>query len=114
KQCDDWLRLLQEKCFRGWPTEPAPFEVNEAFVVVRDGVRFAAYDFTSQEYIHLRLYVADANRPKPEKIILRVVDEKGWANWLGLLSVGFARELAEENAVAKIVASSEIKTGHRE
>jgi len=114
KQRDDWLRLLREKCFRGWPEEPAPIELNEAWVVVRDGVRFAAYDFTSQEYVHLRLYVADANRPKPQGVTLRLLDESTWPGWLDLMSVGFAKELAEENRIASLLTTPTPKGGHRD
>ncbi len=106
RQRDELMRALTEKSFRGWPEQPAPFEVNEAFVVVRDGVRFAAYDFTSQEYVHLRMYVVDAERRRPERVTMRVLDEKNWPGWLAMMNEGFATELAHENDVARMFTNT--------
>ena len=111
RQRDEWLRTLTEKCFRGWPEQPAPFEVNEAFVAVHDGVRFAAYDFTSQEYVHLRLYLVDAERRKPERVTMRVLDEMSWPGWLAMMNEGFAKELVPENEVARMFTNT--PTAHR-
>jgi dienelactone hydrolase len=94
---DDWLTALKEKSFRGWPAEGEPLDLRPAFAVDRDGLRFAAYDFTSQHDIELRLYVLHrAGLEKADLMVLNALDDEGWAKWLATMRVGFAQELADE------------------
>jgi len=94
---DTLLATLKEKSFNGWPTEGLPLDVKRAFSVERNGVKFGAWDFTSQHDVRLRLYFlepAGVNRARP--MSLHVLDEASWMNWLGAMRTGFASELAEE------------------
>jgi hypothetical protein len=105
---DEALRSLQEKCFRGWPSDPEPLDLKEAFAVERRGVRLAAYDFTSQGPIRLRLYVAQraglqdaASKENPAKAdltVLNVLDAEEWPRWLATMRVAFADKLKDEAA----------------
>ncbi|HTE21268.1 MAG TPA: hypothetical protein VK689_23125, partial [Armatimonadota bacterium] len=99
-QRDDWLKALREKSFGGWPEKAAPLDLKPAFSVERHGIRFSAYDFTSQEAIRLRLYIAHrAGLERPDLTVVNVLDEEGWTRWLAGVRAGFAEELHDERAV---------------
>jgi dienelactone hydrolase len=105
---DQALQNLREKCFRGWPSAPEPLDVKEAFAVERRGVRLAAYDFTSQGPIRLRLYLAqraglqnaveNGKAGQADLTVLNVLDAEEWNRWLPTMRVAFAEELKEESA----------------
>lgn len=100
-QRDSWLKALREKSFAGWPTEAPPLDLKPAFSVERHGIRFSAYDFTSEEPFRLRLYVAHrAGLERPDLTVLNVLDGEGWTRWLAGMRAGFAGELSDEAAVA--------------
>jgi hypothetical protein len=91
---DTWLAALRAKTFGGWPTAAEPLDVAEAWSVDRDGVTLRAYDFTSQDPFRLRLYVASrTGLAKPERVVLDVLDEQGWRNFLGAYRGAFADTL---------------------
>ncbi len=95
---DRWRAALAERSFAAWPTQPEPLDVKQVFAVQRDGVRLAAYDFTSQTPIRLRLYVAArAGLEKPELTVLNVLDETSWTEFLAALRPGFEKELGDES-----------------
>jgi len=98
---DGWMTALREKCFRGWPQEPCPLDVQQAFSAERDGLRFSAYDFTSQQNVRLRLYVLHAaGMEKAETVKLLVLSPSEYSSWLGAIAVEFAQELREEEPTA--------------
>jgi dienelactone hydrolase len=99
KQKDVWMKALQEKSFRGWPTEAeaGSLDLETVFSVERKGIRFSAYDFTSQAHVRLRLYTAHRARlKKPQTATLEVLDEEGWKEWLAAMQVGFVDELKDQ------------------
>jgi hypothetical protein len=97
KQRDAWLAALVEKSFRAWPSQPGPLDVKEAFTASHEGVRLTAYDFTSQEHVPLRLWVAHRDGlEKPELVVLNALDDEGWSKWLATMRVGFAQQLNEQ------------------
>lgn len=91
------LARLRKESFGGWPAEGAPPDMKPAFLVERHGIRFSAYDFTSQEHVPLRLYLAHrSGLDRPELVVLNVLDEEGWRGWLAGMRPGFEAELKEE------------------
>jgi len=99
KQREVWRKSLLEKSFRGWPTQAqaASLDVKHIFSVERHGIRFSAYDFTSQPHVRLRLYTAHrAGLNKTEMVTLDVLDEEEWREWLVSMRVGFADELDDQ------------------
>jgi dienelactone hydrolase len=95
---DGWMTALREKCFRGWPSEPCPLDVQQAFSAERDGLKFSAYDFTSQENVRLRLYVLHAaGMEKPRSVYFEALPEEQYAKWLAGMAVGFSDELRDES-----------------
>lgn len=113
-QRDAWLAGLREKVFRGWPAEKEAdaksLELREAFAAEAQGIRLAAYDFTSQHDIRLRLYVAHRAGLKPaelELVVLNALDQPGWTKWLASLRPAFAEQLGEEQLPAADAAEFE-------
>ena len=95
---DGWKKSLLEKCFRGWPDQPGPLDVEEVFQVERQGIRLSAYDFTSQEHIGLRLYLAQrAGLEKLDLVVLNVMDPYEWEKFLATMRPGFEEELKTES-----------------
>jgi len=102
------MQALRYKVFRGWPSthmQPiaAHLDLKPAFSADRDGIHFAAYDFTSQEPIRLRLYVAHRAGLKPadlDLVVLNALDEKGWKEFAATMATGFSDQLKDENPPA--------------
>ena len=93
-QRDAWFAALRAKTFSGWPTTDEPLQVAEAWSVDRDGVTLRAYDFTSQSPFRLRLYVASrTGLAKPERVMLDVLDQQDWTDFLGAYRGAFADTL---------------------
>ncbi len=108
KQKIAWRQALESRCFRGWPTEEYPsgekLDLKEAFSVAKEGVRLSAYDFTSQDAIKLRLYVAHREGLKSEELklaVLNVLDAEGWKDFVAMMRAGFPEEFADEMAAPK-------------
>ncbi len=94
-----WMKALQEKSFRGWPSkaDAGPLDIKTIFSVERNGILFSEYDFTSQPYVRLRLYTACQAGPKEkDMVILEVLDEEEWKEWLAAMRVVFADELKDQ------------------
>lgn len=105
RQRDVWKAALRKDVFGGWPAEAEaqPLELKSAFEVTRYGLRFRAYDLTSQRCgefrLPLRLYLAESEAPGKERATrMRVLDCKGWSDWLTGMAVGFQETLTSELA----------------
>ena len=94
---DGWMAELREKTFGGWPAETEPLNVTEAFSVDQRGVTLKAIDFTSQNAIRLRLYVAHRTGVEtPELIVLNPVDDAGWQEFVSTFRGAFAEKFTNE------------------
>jgi dienelactone hydrolase len=94
-----WKTQLMEKSFRGWPQTAPDLDLEPAFTAERDGIRFSAWNFTSQNSIRLRLYLAYRSDLKPDEldlIVLNVLDEQGWQDFLATMRPGFEQKLTDE------------------
>jgi hypothetical protein len=97
RQRDGWLAALKEKSFAGWPEEKMPLKTERKFSITRDGIKFEAFDFDSEQHVRLRLYVLTSAAAKQvQETVLSVTDETGWQDERGLLRVAFAEEMSEE------------------
>jgi hypothetical protein len=94
------LTALKEKTFGGWPTEEPALDAKRAFAVEREGLKFSAWDFTSQHEVRLRLYFMERADQKPAagNVKLNVMNADGWRNWLASVRAGFEVQLTEELA----------------
>jgi len=95
----DWREALETKVFGGWPMQSPDLNVQEVFESTQDGITLKAVDFTSQEPFALRLYIAQPanSNKKPDLIVLNVLDEAGWSDFLATMQVGFKDELQESS-----------------
>ena len=92
-----WRTALLEKSFRGWPVETPPLDVAPVFSAELQGVQFRAFDFTSQESIRLRLYLARlADSDEPQAVVLNVLDDAGWFAFLSAMRPAFDEQLSSE------------------
>ncbi len=103
QQTRDQLRgALREQVFAGWPDEPPPLDLEEAWTYERSGIVMRAFDFTSQEAIRLRLYVVhSAELESVESVACNVLGERDWKEWLKAMRVGFAGALLDETLCAQ-------------
>lgn len=92
------LAGLRQKVFAGWAKSPPPLAVKAAGEVVHDGVKLRAFDFTSEDAIPLLLFVmTPVDGPKPERIVLSVLDDAGWQTWCRDLGPAFATVLQRKD-----------------
>lgn len=97
RQADTWRDQLLSKAFRGWPAQAEPLDRQPAWDVTQAGIRFRAYDFTSQGPVRLRLYLAQrADLKQADLTVLNVLDAESWNEFLATMRVAFERQLATE------------------
>jgi len=102
QSADGLCAALRKRVFAGWPDAETPLSPRRAFSVERDGVRFSAWDFLSQHDTQLRLYLLEsAAGAAAEPVVLDMLDQPDWMNWLGEVSAAFSRELREEIATSR-------------
>ncbi|OWK43110.1 alpha/beta hydrolase family protein [Fimbriiglobus ruber] len=88
------LDALTTSAFAGWPKAAPALTAKNAADVTHDGVRLRAIDFTSETGIDLRLFVLTApGADAPVKVILSVLDDRGWEMWCRDLGPEFADAL---------------------
>jgi dienelactone hydrolase len=106
RQRDEWLAALREKVFAGWPEDAGPLELERRFSVVRHGLRFQAFDFTSQPHERLRLYaVQSTNLQQTDRVVVRVGNRNMLSYYLAIMRSGFMDELSEETATLNVPQS---------
>jgi hypothetical protein len=104
KKSADQLRAeLRKNVFSGWPNDNSPVESKQAFTVTRDGLKFSAWDFTSQHDVQLRLYLLEKATGKSIKpVTLYVLNQPGWDRWIKTVGSKFGAELTNELAGLKL------------
>ncbi|MEX2216008.1 MAG: alpha/beta hydrolase family protein [Phycisphaeraceae bacterium] len=93
---------LSKQVFRAWPSNYAVMSRKQTHSTVKDGVRFTAHEFEPQAGIKLNLYVAcrdDLTDAKPELVVLNVLDEQGWKQWLAWSRSCWGEALKDELVV---------------
>lgn len=94
---DSWQAALLEKSFRAWPAAPCALDATKALSADREGLHLEAVDFTSQEAIRLRLYLVHrAALDKPESVVLNVLDDQTWKEFLAAMRPAFEAEFQGE------------------
>lgn len=88
------LQELRTRVFRNWPDNPPPLNARLACEVKRDGLRLRAFDFTAEEGVELRLWQLIADKvDKPTLVVLNVLNEAGWQEWMDDLGPDFKEAL---------------------
>ena len=88
----NWLKLLREKSFHGWPddTDAGPLNLTGVSRLERNNIAISVFEFNSQGGIVLPLYLMRrADLKKPRRIILNVIDCRQWSQFAAVLCVGF-------------------------
>jgi dienelactone hydrolase len=66
-----WRDALWRKCFAGWPEKADAPVVQHVSSEVADGIRYEAFELTSQPYVSMQLIVArKAGGSEPRKVVL--------------------------------------------
>lgn len=89
---DQWLSRLSTRSFRAWPGRPEDVVTAEAVALTRDGLRFSAHDFISQDNILLRLYLVHREGLKPGDLdltVLNLLDDETWPEFLTSVGAAF-------------------------
>ena len=95
-----WITALDSRSFRGWPDSSSGLDVKSVFTAENEGIEFSAYDFTSQENIKLRVYLAHRSGlaiKDLDLVVLNVLDEQDWDEFVAMMQVGFAEQLNGEH-----------------
>ena len=108
KSADELRAELREKVFSGWPQDELPLEAKQIFSIQRDNVQLNAWDFTSQHDVTLRMYLLDNVSAKPEQIVLHVLDQTGWTNWLPAIRSFWNGQAENGNVIAGEFANESI------
>ncbi|HYA79058.1 MAG TPA: alpha/beta hydrolase family protein [Candidatus Nitrosopolaris sp.] len=88
---------LHAKVFSGWPGEATSLGPKRAFSMVRGGVRFSAWDFTSQPDVTLRFYLLENPTHKSaETVLLNIIGQNDWNNWANSMVLVFGDQLQGE------------------
>ena len=101
---DGWLKAIREKTFAAWPASPEPLDVQKTYSVQHAGLRLAAYDFTSQGPVRLRLYLVERESAgKPSRVVLKIVGQQDWQQLLAAMP--------NPNAAATAKLQDEVRPG---
>jgi dienelactone hydrolase len=92
-----WVRDVREKCFRGWPGDDLPLNVNlvatwrHSDSAGQGKVRLEAYDYDVHPDVRLRFYVLRPDDDAPlKRLSIHVEDDATWAESLAALREPFA------------------------
>ncbi|MCX7723590.1 MAG: alpha/beta hydrolase family protein, partial [Verrucomicrobiae bacterium] len=93
----DQLRAeLRRKVFAGWPADEPSIRPKLAVRAERNGLRLSVFEFASQHHVELRLYLLERSGTKrPRAVVLEILSQADWTNWLGTVGAAFTNELAE-------------------
>ena len=72
-----WMSDLKQKVFRAWPADAPPPSMKQLSETTRHGLRVQIEEFESQPSVPLRLYVIAAADARPERVVLRVLQDGG-------------------------------------
>jgi dienelactone hydrolase len=104
-----WMEALEQKVFRGWPEKASPMKLRRVASAQKEELQLQSYEFTSQSGVDLRLYLLEnAALTRAERVVLRILDEQEWTQWVGSAGAVFADVLKEEVAA---LSESDVKGG---
>ncbi|MBN9518672.1 acetylxylan esterase [bacterium] len=100
-----WLKVRGDRrmnVFGGWAKNPSPIAAKVSADTTHDGVRLRAIDFTSEEHVDLRMWVATAAEVKePSEVILSVLDDAGYRDWCESFGPPFTEVLRFSGKLAR-------------
>jgi dienelactone hydrolase len=97
RHTDGKLKTLRKKTFGGWPVEESIAPDGKLVVqAVTGGMRMQQLEFTAQDPFRLPLFLLHRDGLKLKDLdllVLNVLDETGWRDFLGWANVGFSSQL---------------------
>jgi dienelactone hydrolase len=109
KMRDVWLNALREKSFRAWPQRPQVLDLKELFGHDEDGIVLVGFDLASEAGVRQRVYLAYSESLSDEMaaakaadlLVLNVLDDAGWNEFLATVQPGFARNFPDEGLLPR-------------
>lgn len=96
-----WIAALRAKSFQGWPEVAEPLDANLVRARETNGLRFEAFDFTSEADVRLPLHlVSRAGVARPARVQVRIADAAEWAVWCDVVRGRFGETLESGGAAA--------------
>lgn len=84
------LAALKEKSFRGWPGNPGLLDVKTSAKKEAGTLTLHVLEYTSEENLRLPITVVHGTKhAKPSILVVTVVDQAGWEEWLAALAPAF-------------------------
>lgn len=86
------LNRLQSRSFRGWPGGKEDLSLSQEFTAERDGISLTRWTYESQAEVRLPFYIASPAGAQIEDLdlmVMNVLDEKGWSDFLASLGAAF-------------------------
>ena len=106
KSGESLMNTLLTSSFGGWPKDNSiPPKARRISQAVHEGIRFQQYEFTAQDPFQLPLFILHREGLKLEEldlIVLNVLDETQWQNFLAWAKVGFSKPLHNYPAVVRL------------
>ncbi|MGF1583435.1 MAG: alpha/beta hydrolase family protein [Gemmataceae bacterium] len=77
----EWMKMLREKVFRGWETEPPALDLKQTSNAVVNDTKMSlkVYEYTSEKAVRLKFWLLMPEKTKQLKsITVRVIDDALW------------------------------------
>lgn len=105
QQRQEWLQVLREKSFAGWPAEEDSLRPIRVDAKTRGGITLSHWRFTSQDPVRLPLPVFSRGEPRDAKQVrLHVLDEQGWNDLVATFGREWGLQPAPGGAAATTAA----------
>ncbi len=103
----DLTSRLRTRAFAGWPESPDPPAPRLVSRSVEDGLSLGLWEFTSQPYVTLPLFVVEPAAGALPQTDCRVLDEADWRRWAAALG---RRAPRLTNSISDLVAPPDAAT----
>jgi dienelactone hydrolase len=94
---NNWIR----QSFSGWEKQFSPMNVKERDPITVGGVTYHRYEFESEPGIGIQLITVVPETGEIKRIVLEVLDDQSWNEWLGPLDFSSQWTVAGMNALRK-------------
>jgi hypothetical protein len=92
------MEELRSRVFRNWPDKPPSLNARLIAEIKHGGLWLRGYDFFSEDQVELRLWLMTPEKvDKPTLVVLNVLDEPGWQEWMTDLRPAFLSALQLTN-----------------
>ncbi len=83
----NWRKLLSEQVFGGWPKNANNSDMKMFGYSSDENMKLEVFDLETQDSVKLRLYkITPSKRKQNERVMLKVLDQEQWKQWMRLLN----------------------------